>query len=202
MTTQPYRRRDPWEIPKLLASVAIDYLRWTQMIPMVFAWCIGVAVVFVFVAIAFQGEISGYIERNEDRIEQAVERWWGPINTDSEAKIDTAAVKAFIYKSWAVLALAAYLLALLRNAVFGKPAPISLRRKLVIAGVAAMVCGGLAFVPALFMAPGSDQGMMALIVGLFFYALLLWLISAYSLSVNHVLLKVRDLLFDENRLAS
>ena len=202
MTTQPYRRRDPWEIPKLLASVAIDYLRWTQMIPMVFAWCIGVAVVFVFVAIAFQGEISGYIERNEDRIEQAVERWWGPINTDSEAKIDTAAVKAFIYKSWAVLALVAYLLALLRNAVFGKPAPISLKRKLVIVAMAAMVCVGLAFILILIMGLASGQSVSGLVVGLFLYALLLWLVSAYSLSVNHILLKFRDMLFDEASLAS
>jgi hypothetical protein len=209
MSTQPHRQHDPWEIPKLLAAVAIDYLRWTQLIPMVFAWFIAIGVVLVFIALAFQSDINDYIERNEARIEQVVERWWGPVdgqaNEGSEdigAKIDADAIKSFIYKAWAVLAFVAYMLALLRNAVFGKPEPIGLRRKLKVVGVAALTCGGLAFMLALVMGPASDQGIPVLIFGLFLYTIALWLVSAYSLSVNHLLLKLRDWLFDETSLAS
>ena len=209
MSIQPHRRRDPWEIPKLLAAVAIDYLRWTQLMPMVFAWFIAVGVVSLFVVLAFQADISNYIERNEARIEQVVERWWGPVKTQDEegaqangSKINTDAIKSFIYKAWAVLAFVAYILALLRNAVFGKPKPIGLKRKLVIVGVAAMISGVLAFMLALVMGLANDQSILALIVGLLLYAIVLWLVSAYSLSVNHLLLKLRDLLFNETSLAS
>lgn len=205
-TIKPPVARDAWEIPRLLLSVGLDYLRWTQLVPMVFAWFFLIATVLVMAAVNFQGDIDRALARAEARYEPLIESWFGPLEPDPETtaeplQITWADVRGWILMAWGGLALAGYLLGALRAGLFGPRPPRGLGHKLGIAGAAAALASALLFLIWLFgnqTYHGSPWGWIAM------FTLgpgLVWLISVYSLSVSHGLAWLREQLFDETKLA-
>ena len=58
MSTVQTRHVQGGELIRLLLGFAIDYLRWTILVPAVFAWLFLAAFVLIIVGISFQGEIN------------------------------------------------------------------------------------------------------------------------------------------------
>jgi len=185
MTTQAVRRQDRFEIPKLILGVGIDYLRWTQLVPMVFAWFFLLVLVVAMVVLNFQGSIDAMLGAAEARYEV----WFGPIEPLANAEdieITETSVKTWIYRVWTLTALAGYLVGLLRGWLFGPWTPMGLKRKLVVVGVCAAACSVIMFLIWLF---GAMDVETSAVMFAYFIAgpLLVWIISAYSLGVGHLL---------------
>jgi hypothetical protein len=182
-------------LPALVAGFVIDYFRWLALVPMVFAWAFLVLCVVLIVAINFQGDI----DRALQQAEPTIERWLGPaesVETAEDGETETVTFtdtdfKSWIYRIWLVAALAGYLLGLVRSWLFGPWQPPSLKRKLGRVAIAAGICSGLLFCAWLL---GSETftGPVAGWIAMFLLGPLgVWLISAASLGISHLLDRIR-----------
>ncbi|MDX1626976.1 MAG: hypothetical protein R3323_10715 [Wenzhouxiangellaceae bacterium] len=188
----------PRQLARTTAAFVLDYLRWTQVVPMLFAWIFLLAMVAALLLTNFQEQSFALIERAI----MAWERWFGPIDTGSppaEPVADaggdgTGAVRfgdenlmPLILRGWALLALAGWVLGMARELLFGPRRRWSLRAKLWMAGVPAAICSGLMLAAWSFGGStfhGPFLGWLAMFLGL---PLAVWLVSAWSLSLGHVL---------------
>jgi len=188
-----------------LAGLAIDYLRWTQLVPMVTAWAFLLVMLGAMLLVSFQQQSFSLIEWGATHYE----RTFGPLQTESQGPVNKSESSDFepdengvvtfsdedfmpwVLRAWAILALAGWLLGMLRAAIFGPCEPMRLKSKLVLAAIPAAACTVL-FGMAYFLGSeefnGSSIGWMLLFTG---FPLGVWLISAYSLAVAHGLDRLR-----------
>ncbi len=210
MTATPMT--DPVSAPRLLAGLAIDYFRWTQLVPMITAWTFLVVMVGAMLLVNFQQQSFALVDRGIT----AYERVFGPIAIDTEAEALSGSETSvpleeaeggavtfsdedfmpWVLKAWGVLALAGWVLGMLLTAVFGPREPMRLKRKLALAAIPAVVCTAL-FAVAYFFGTeefhGSAMGWMLMFTG---FPLGVWLVSAYSLAVAHGLDMLRTRVVD------
>lgn len=191
---------DP-SVPRLLAGLAIDYLRWTQLVPMLTVWTFLIVMVGAVLLISFQQQSLSLIDWSMT----TYERYFGPIELETtemtaspvpnaSTETDAAPVKfsdddfmPWAFTAWGVVALAGWLLSALLAKLFGPRAPMPLERKLVIAAVPALASSALLILAYFFGGArfnGSAIGWMVMFLGMPFGV---WLVSVYSLSVAHVL---------------
>lgn len=195
-------------VPRVLAGLAIDYLRWTQLIPMITAWTFLLLTVGAMLLVSFQQESFSLIERGAagyERIFGSIEPEQSAERPASETESEDRSVAAgdaavrfssedfmpWVLKAWAIVALAGWLLGMLRTRIFGPREPIDLRRKLLLAavpGISCVVLFGLAYFFGSEEFHGSTLGWMLMFTGFPFGV---WLVSAYSLAVTHGLDIVR-----------
>jgi len=189
---------DAVSVPRVLIGLAIDYFRWTQMVPMITAWAFLLVMVGAMLLVNFQQQSFSLIEWGAT----TYDRVFGPAQAESELptpKTGDASDRAeggavtfsdedfmpWVLKAWAIMALAGWLLGMLRAVVFGPREPMRLKRKLVLAAIPAAACAAL-FAVAYFLGSeefhGSAAGWMLLFTG---FPIGVWLVSAYSLSVTH-----------------
>lgn len=178
----------------VVASLVIDYFRWTQLTSMVALWLMALLIIagMLFTSnqenvldilipvwlwlesLPWVGEpVSGHMEASADGD--------GPISLDGKD------LKAIALRAWAVISLAFMLLALIARWLFGPFNPWTLRRKL---GLTALACVLLVagFVAAFFTDPELSNSptwqVMLTFTGI---AVLLFIVSAWCLSIAHVL---------------
>jgi hypothetical protein len=182
-----------------LAGLASDYFRWTQLVPMITAWAFLLVMVGAMLLGSFQQQSFSTIEWGVN----TYERVFGPVQTESETPADPAAGSAsdqaddgavrfsgedfmpWVLRAWAIMALAGWLLGMLRAVVFGPREPMRLKRKLALAAIPATACValfGLAYFFGSEEFHGSAVGWLLMFTG---FPLGAWLVSAYSLSVTH-----------------
>lgn len=191
-------------VPRVLAGLVIDYFRWTQLVPMITAWAFLLLMVGAMLLVSFQQQSFSLIEWGAG----AYERVFGPIEpapaasqSGSEAARESEAggtndgvirfsdedFMPWVLRAWAILALAGWLLGMFRALLFGPREPMRLRIKLALAAVPAAACVAL-FALAYFFGSeefhGSAIGWLLMFTG---FPLGVWLVSAYSLTVAHVL---------------
>lgn len=191
LASHPDRQKNP-SVTGLIAGLLIDYLRWTQLVPMIFAWAFLLFSVAAVVAINFQQSVEAVVLPILD----VFDAWeWLEEVADEDGQVSIslgdADIKGFVYKAWAALAAVGYLLGMLVSLVTGPRPPMPLGRKLVLAAVPAVLASAAFFLAWLF---GSETftGAAAGWVAMFLIGpLVVWLISAYSLSVGHVLEHVK-----------
>ncbi len=182
-------------LPGLLTGFVIDYFRWLALVPMVFSWAFLVLVVFLMLAINFQGDIDRMLERAEPW----VEHWLGPAEPTGEEngnKAETIILteqdfKPWVYRIWMFAALAGYLMGLLRSWLFGPWRPPPLKRKFTRVAIAAAISSALLFFAWLFGSEtysGPAGGWVAMFI---FFPFLVWAVSAGSLGVSHLLDQIR-----------
>jgi hypothetical protein len=169
---------------------------------MVMAWAFLLIMVAALLVTNFQQQSFSLFEWGFT----TYERIFGPVPTEPEAaaapqdrapqealednegvRLSEAELEPWILKIWAGLALLGWLLGLLRSWLFGPREPMSLGRKLAWAALAAAVCSALCFVAWLFGSEsfhGGPAGWIALFTGA---PALVWCVSAWALSIGHLL---------------
>jgi hypothetical protein len=189
-----------------IAGIWLDYLRWTQMVPMVTAWTFLALMTGAMLLVGFQEASFALIER--------ALTWWDPAwaaaDTDADPAPDTAQEQTsdglhftdedfmpYVLTAWGIGALVGQALGALRAALFGHRKRRPLRRQLWLAAAV-----GLGFAVVLLLCylfgQAPYQGPAVFWFALFAGApLMAWLVSAYSLSVNALLLRFKDMLQDD-----
>ena len=179
---------------KLTATLAIDYLRWTQLAPLITIWAFGIAMLAAMLFVNFE-------EQSWDALGSLFEwiaglpviggrftAWLESLAGEDETiKLSGNDLKAAVLKAWSLLSLAFLILALAVNWAFGPFKPWSLKRKL---GTAGLCCLALlaGFVAVYFADPepfnGPAGNWMLTFGGL---ALVLFLVNVWGLSIAHAL---------------
>ena len=194
--------RQPPSLIRLLAALALDYLRWTQLVPMILAWAFLLLMVGAMLLVNFQEQSFGLIERGislyeriAGPIDEAPDAPDPPQEADSPVLADDQGDRAgarfsgedfepLVTKAWALLALAGWLLGMAYRLLFGRPLRVGLKRKLLVAGLACIACTGLFLVAYFFGSErfnGSFVGWLAMFIVI---PLIVWCISAYSLAIS------------------
>jgi hypothetical protein len=179
---------------KFAAILGIDYLRWTQLTPLVTIWAFGIAMLAAMLFINFEeqswdalGSLLEWIAGLPVIGDAFSARMESLAGEDETIKLSGNDLKAAVLKAWSLLSLAFLLLALALNWAFGPFKPWSLKRKL---GIAALCCLALlaGFVAVYFGDPelfnGPAAGWMLNFGGI---CLLLFIVSAWCLSIAHAL---------------
>lgn len=198
MFAPTFKAHDPWEIPKTLGGLAIDYLRWLILVPMVFSWLFLLAFVLIMIGILFEAEINDLIYQIE--IWAQAREDTDALEARAQAAVDAliglgwAGVKTWVFRIWAGAALLAYLVGLLRAAVFGPWQPMGLRRKLFLLTLPLAATAGLLLLGALIASGGGPN--LEMVLAFIFAPTLVWLLSAGCLSLSHVLNRVRESLLE------
>lgn len=179
-----------------VAAWAIDYLRWTQLIPMLVAWA------FLLLALAMLALVN-FQEEGFTVVEMLVLTWeryaWLPrldgavtSEADGSMRLDGDGFRGIVVSTWAGVSFLLFLLAQLRRAVFGPTAPVPFRRKLIWPLAGAGVVWAALLSVYLFGSEtfhGSPIGWIALFTGACGAA---FLVSVYSLGVGELLARLRN----------
>lgn len=176
---------------RYLISLGLDYLRWTQMTPMILAWSIALFALGAMTVINFQQAsmtVLEWVAGIWDRYAW-LPRWDLSEHTDADGSIRLTdeLLKPVIFKAWAILSLVLLVTDLLRTAATGKreSRPLSRQLRTTAICIAVLVLG---FVMNYLVSSDSYEGGSVEWVLLFTgTGMLVWLISAYSLSVNYAL---------------
>lgn len=199
-----------------VVTAGVAYLRWTQLVPMLVVWIFVWLMVLALLLVNFQDQAFTAVERAayvyeawfggdpEDLLGPSPEAAADPGTTDPPPAADPATsgdgalhfddgdISSWLWGYWALLSLAGWILGGLRSLVFGPREPWRLGAKLkVAAGVAALASAGM-FASWLWGSEtfnGGPLGWVALFLGV---PLLAWLVSAWSLSVAHLLDRLAD----------
>lgn len=179
---------------KLIVMLAIDYVRWTQLSPLVTIWAFGIAMLAAMLFVNYEeqswdalGSLFQWIAGLPligDRFTAWMESLAGE---DETIKLSGNDLKAAVLKAWSLLSLAFMVLALAINWIFGPFRPWSLKRKLITAAVSCMALLA-GFVAVYYANPeqfnGPASGWMFNFGGI---ALVLFVVNAWCLSIAHLL---------------
>jgi hypothetical protein len=179
---------------QLIGSLVIDYLRWSQLAPMITVWFFAVLMVFLMF----------FVEHQDETVDgaAAMTNWvtelpmvgpplvnWLENRADDEGTIHFGGddFKKAAMKIWAFGSLALMLIGWLVRLLFGPFQPWTLKQKL---GLAALGCLVLiaGFLAVYFLSPGLFVGtVVQWTLNFSGIALMVFLVSAWCLSIAHVL---------------
>lgn len=177
-----------------VASLLIDYLRWTQLTPMVTMWLLALLMIVGMFFVSNQDTVLDILVSVVVWLESLP--WVGePVSTRMQVSaaeegglsLGGEDLKTIALRAWAVISLLFMLLALIIGWLFGPFKPWTLRRKL---GLIALACVLLmaVFVAIYFADPevfNSPAGrVMLMFTGV---AMLIFIVSAWCLSIAHAL---------------
>lgn len=196
------------QIAKTLVNLFLDYVRWTQLVPMVFGWIFAVVMILALLLIGLQGEINSLLEKAEpyavqffgDAPEAPID---GEISAESSSvQITEDGIVTWIYRIWGVLAFIGLLINIIRTKLFGPKPQKGLRRKIAIAGIGAISYVILLFLGYMLIGDFSGNTLIELTVPFILLPFLLFIISVWGLSVSHIINKLQlfldELLIEEN----
>jgi len=172
-------------------GLLVDYLRWTQLTPMVLAWAALLGLLVVFAFVNFQAEGLTALE--------ALARLWerypwlpriedpGTTTDDGAWHLDGESLRGPVLAAWGVISMVLWGLAWLWRLVSGAGTPWPLRRKLKVA-LGAGAAAWLAFV-ALYLLSSETfhDGPVRWLLTFAALCALPVIVSMYSLTVAHVL---------------
>lgn len=185
---------------RMLLALGLDYFRWTQLTPMLFAWGFALLMLALLVFVNFQAQVVNVLEYLAEWLMQLP--LVGPYVTDllseqeTTVKLGTEELKTFALRAWFIVSLLFMLAGMLLSRWRGPVPTRSLRRKILFAAVGSALLLG-ALVLNYFADPGNFNGGMAgWMFNFSLLALIVFLISAYSLSAAHVLGKLSTALVE------
>ena len=201
---------------RALASLALDYLRWTQLVPMLFAWTFLLLIVAALLLTNFQDASFALLERGIGVYERVV----GPLDlappgvTEGETASTTEAapgsadgaaageepgaepvpattftdedIMPVVLRAWALLALVGWLFGVLRSMLFGPREPRRLWPKLRIALYVAIGCSGLMWIAYALGTSTFNGGIAGWALLFTGIPLGVWLVSVWSLTFGHL----------------
>ncbi len=188
---------------RALASLALDYFRWTQLVPMLLAWTMLLLTVGALLLTNFQDASFSVLERGltlYERIAGPFEDQPAPggpapspesgpetataSDADGALRFSGDDIMPVVLRAWGLMALVGWLFGMLRTLLFGPREPTPLARKLRIAAYFAVGCSGLMWIAYVLGSEtfhGNPAGWALLFVG---GPLLVWAISAWSLLIG------------------
>ena len=176
-------------ILKLLLSFGLGYMRWTQLTPMLLLWGFGLLMLLALTFVNFQGQAISALEFILEwliKLPLVGERITPLLSDDSTAMhISGSDFKSFMLSAWAVLSLAFMLAGFVLSTLFGPFQRWTLKRKIQVVGasVLLLVAGMSA---NYFAAPQNFNGeASAWMLNFSLISLLVFMVSAYCLSVAH-----------------
>ena len=185
-----------------LLHAALGYVRWTQMVPMLLVWAFFLLGLAGALLIGFQEEGVGlltWLHEQTGRI-PGLHNWLATYLETSEAVTDSGGLRLtdenltpLVTRAWLILAAVLLIVEWAWRLMRGgeAPTPWPLRRKLLLACVAALA-GMAAMTGALAAAgAGEDVTLMDAIPTIIVGFVLLFVISAYSLSVSHLVNRIQ-----------
>jgi len=184
-------KKDLVRIVKQLAGLVLDYLRWTQFIPMILLRAFACAMIAGLVLIGAQEAML----TDPDRFEEVVERAEAvllpfidavaPVVSFLVARGDGLSAQQWVLGIWGWLALIGMLASWLRATIAGPRAPWPFRRKLWIAAVAAVVYG--LFIRITLLVLDVEASTLAVVLNVAFFPLVLIIASGWGLAVSHII---------------
>jgi len=185
----------------MLLSLGLDYFRWTQLTPMLLTWGFALLMLVMLIFVNFQQQVVNALEYFAHWLMQlplvgvhVTELLSGQEQT---VNVGIDGLKSFALKAWLVLSLLFTLTAMVLSSWLGPFRVISLKRKLIFAASGCMLLLG-GFILNYFAGQENFNGAMA---GWMFQfsliSLVVFLVSAYSLSVSHALGRVNAILMKE-----
>lgn len=179
----------------LAATLALDYLRWTQLVPMILMWAFMLMMLGGMAVVAFQGEIGLLLERTEP----IAERLLGPsdeaaasADEPTELSVDQDRIMPWVLRIWGLLALVGWGLGQLRALIWGARDRWPLRYKLALAGLAAGLSAALVLALALLL-DAELRGLHWVLYGIG-VPLVLWGVSAWGLIISYATYRLTRLL--------
>lgn len=184
----------------LVVSYAVGYFRWTQLTPMILAWGFLLLTVLLLGLLNFQeqsielgirwSQITAKVPGLNEKLIELYEAFFNSGTKDGAGGIQwkDGQITAGIFKLWGYLSLFLLLLDIVYRYIFKRDAavkPASLPRKLVICAMAITAVVAILLANYYFgnvMKNGDDPRLYFVGAGV-----LVWLISAYSLTVSHLL---------------
>lgn len=186
---------------QLIGSLVLDYVRWSQLAPMITVWLVAVLMVFLMFFIEHQDETLDGVS--------AVASWvtelpvvGPPVLEWVEDRADDEGVLHFggddfqkaAMKFWALGSLVMMVIGWLARLLFGPFQPLTLKRKLGFAAIGCLVLLA-GFIVVFFLSPGLFAETRSLSI-LYFagIALFVFLVSTWCLSIAHALELLRSAL--------
>jgi hypothetical protein len=182
---------------RLLAGLALDYLRWTQLIPMIMAWTFLLIMVAAMLLTNFQQQSFELIDSGV----RFYERFAGPLEPVEEAQPSGQSesltwsgddLRPLVIRLWGLLAAAGWLLGMAWRLLFGARPRASLTRKLLLAGVAGLVCSVLFLFSYFFGSESFNDPFWQWLLLFFGIPFVVWCISAWSLSIGWAIGRLQD----------
>ena len=178
-------------ILKLLLSLGLGYMRWTQLTPMLLIWGFGLLMLLALTFTNFQEQTFSALEYflewlvrlpiMGEHIAQLL------FDESTTTHITTSGFKSFVLSAWAIVSLVFMLASFILSSLFGPFQPWSLKRKILIAG-AGVVFLLVGMVSNYYVAPQNFNGAAsAWILNFSLVSLLVFGVSAYCLAVAHFL---------------
>ncbi len=183
-------KKDLIRIGKLLAGLALDYLRWTQLIPMILLWTFACAMIGALLLIGAHEAMLSDPDRFEELIEQAepvltpIIDAVAPVVSFLVARGDGLSAEQWVIRIWGWLALIGMLVSWLVATIIGPREPWPFRRKIAIAAVAAVGYGLLILVSMLIL--DAEGSTLAIVINTAFFPIVLIIVSAWSLGISHL----------------
>ncbi len=167
----------------------LNYMRWTQLTPMLLVWGFALLMLMALTLVNFQEQSVSVLERISqwlvkfpilgDYVEAKMN------GSDGELHMGTEDFRSFVLSAWFVISLVFMLGNMALSALVGPFQPWSLKRKILVMGLG-IVLLMIGFLLNLFF--GSETfngGTSSWILNFSLIALLVFLVSAYCLSIAH-----------------
>jgi len=176
---------------KMLLSLGLDYFRWTQLTPMILTWGFALLMLAMLIFVNFQQQVVNVLEYFVEGLMRIP--LVGPYVTEflsdqeTTVKLGTEDLKTFALRTWFVISLVFMLGSMLLSRWLGPFKVRSLKRKILYAAICSVLLLG-ALILNYFAVPANFNGGVA--GWMFNFSLLsviVFLVSAYSLSVAHAL---------------
>ena len=183
-------------IAKVIVHYALDYVRWTQLVPMILGWAFAIVMVLALFLIGFQGEIDALLSGADSTIENwiGVDPETSQTETESSGTVtvtgDTFAT--WVYRIWGAVALAGWLYSIIRTQLFGPKPPARWKRKIYRAGIASLLFVGFLILGTLIIGGVSGNTHWELMVPFVLLPFLLFVVSFWGISVSHLITKIQN----------
>ncbi len=180
----------------MLVSLGLDYLRWSQLTPMLLTWAFALLMLAALVFVNFQQQAFSATGNVIQWLMQLplLGKYFSAFFTaeDTGVKLGIDDLKSYALWGWFVISLAFMLVNMALSAWLGPFQPWSLKRKILYAGFGCLLFfAGLVWV--YFAGNENFNGSMASWMFSFsLWALLVFLVSVYSLSISHVLGRISE----------
>ena len=183
---------------KLLLSLGLGYMRWTQLTPMLLMWGFALVMLLALTFVNFQEQTISALASLLEWLTQLPlvgTRMASLLSGESTGMhLNTGDFESLVLSTWAVVSLVLMLVGMVLSWLFGPFRPWTLKRKIVLAAAGmVLLLGGL--VANYYAAPHNFNGAAsAWMLNFAFISLLVFGVSTYSLSMAHFLAYLNDAL--------
>jgi len=184
----------------MLLSLGLDYFRWTQLTPMIFTWGFALLLLAMLIFVNFQQQVVNVLEYSVAwlmRLPLA-----GPYvseflsDQETTVKLGTEELKTFALRAWFVVSLLFMLAGMLLSRWLGPFTVLSLRRKILYAGICSLLLLGALLLNYFAVPENFNGGMGGWMFNFSLLSLVVFLVSVYSLSIAHALGKLSSALLE------